>query len=194
MKQRKPSEYNSDRVRHTSECAFQRAIIQGDYSIVNGEKIKWIDIELPVDDSPSSRGKCIDLIGKDSRGVYVLCELKFRKKSDNGGPEEAANQIKGYYEEIKKNADELNKIELGHTHATAKIDWEKVASNETRLMVVANKFYWETWCERKKTVLSDRSIEYYSVNIERYTFERQKGAKVYYKPQMESQGFKWKKI
>lgn len=76
MTQRNPRNYAMC-IHGISECAFQRAIILGEYSIVDKEdKITWIDIELPVDDSTSSRGKCIDLIGKDSQGHYVLCELK----------------------------------------------------------------------------------------------------------------------
>ena len=83
IKHREPREFKTT-IRHTAECAFQRAIIQGKKSIVKEEVINWIDIELPVDGSNSPRGKCIDLIGKDSHGNYVLCELKFRKTGDNG--------------------------------------------------------------------------------------------------------------
>ena len=193
MKQRKAKAYNYDHVRHTSECAFQRAIIQGKYSKVKGEEIKWIDIELPVDDSSSPRGECIDLIGKDSNGNYVLCELKFRKKGDNGSPNEATDQLKCYYEYIKRNAAELNKIKLGHTNASEKIDWEKVATSKTRLMVVANDFYWETWLKRskKKEKLTDPKTEYYSVNIDRYEFEKQKGEKPYFTPKMPEEGLIW---
>lgn len=194
MKQRKPEVYRFKDIAHTAECAFQRAIIQGKYSIVKNEKIVWIDIELPVDDSSHARGKCVDLIGKDSRGNYVLCELKFRKKSDNGNPIEATEQLKGYYEEIKKNAIELNRIGLGHTNATEKINWEKVASGKTRLMVVANDFYWGTWLERskKKVKLTDSRTEYYSIEIDRNEFEKQKGDNNYYTPKMPQNGLTWK--
>ena len=193
MKQRKPKKYNADHVAHTAECAFQRAIIQGKYSIVRKETITWIDIELPVDDSVSSRGQCVDLIGMDSKRNYVLCELKIRKKSDNGNPIEATEQLKGYYENIKKNATELNRIELGHTNATQKIDWEKVASSNTRLMVVANSFYWDTWLvrSRNKVKLIDNKTEYYSVNIDRYEFEKQMGDNKYYPPKMPKEGLEW---
>lgn len=193
MKQRKPQAFNADHVAHTAECAFQRAIIQGKSSVVKGEKIKWIDIELPVNDSASSRGQCVDLIGMDTNGNYVLCELKFRKKSDNGNPIEATEQLKGYYEEIKKNATELNRIGLRHINATKIIDWEKVASPKTRLMVVANRFYWDTWLERSKNkvTLTDKKTEYYSVNIDRNVFERQKGKNKYYTPEMPKEGLIW---
>lgn len=193
MKQRKPQAFNADHVAHTAECAFQRAIIQGKSSVVKGEEIKWIDIELPVNDSASSRGQCVDLIGMDRNGNYVLCELKFRKKSDNGNPIEATEQLKGYYEEIKKNATELNRIGLRHINATKNIDWEKVASPKTRLMVVANRFYWDTWLERSKNkvTLTDKKTEYYSVNIDRNVFEIQKGKNKYYTPKMPKEGLTW---
>lgn len=196
MKQRKPQAFNADHVAHTAECAFQRAIIQGKSSVVKGEKIKWIDIELPVNDSASSRGQCVDLIGMDTNGNYVLCELKFRKKSDNGNPIEATEQLKGYYEEIQKNKTELNRIRLGHTNATEKIDWEKVASSNTRLMVVANCFYWDTWLKRSKNkvTLTDKKTEYYSVNIDRNVFEKQRGGNKYYTPEMPKEGLKWNEI
>lgn len=193
MKQRKPKDYNANHVAHTAECAFQRAIIQGKYSIVKKEKIEWIDIELPVDDSASSRGQCVDLIGIDSNENYVLCELKFRKKGDNGNPIEATEQLKCYYKNIKKNAEELNKIKLGHTNATRRIDWVKVAMDNTRLMVVANGFYWDTWLvrSRNKVKLTDNKTEYYSVDIDRYIFEKQKGDKKYYTPKMPIEGLHW---
>lgn len=196
MKQRKPQAFNTDHVAHTAECAFQRAIIQRKYSVVKREKIKWIDIELPVNDSASSRGQCVDLIGKDTNGNYVLCELKFRKKSDNGNPIEATEQLKGYYEEIQKNKTELNRIGLGHINATETIDWVKVASSNTRLMVVANCFYWDTWLKRSKNkvTLTDGKTEYYSVNIDRNVFEKQKGENKYYTPKMPEEGLKWNEI
>ena len=166
MKTRKPGAY-STKIAHAAECAFQRAIIQGGTSTVKGEKITWIDIELPVYGN-KSRGKCIDLIGKDSKGNYVLCELKFRKKSDNGGPNEATD---------------LKSRDLQHTNAKEKIDWERVAGENTRLFVVANEFYWNTWLKKQEKPF-DKDVEYYSVNIDRYEFEKQKDKKTAYTPQM----------
>ena len=191
IKHREPGEFKTT-IRHTAECAFQRAIILGKKSTVKGETINWIDIELPVDGSNSSRGKCIDLIGKDSHGNYVLCELKFRKKGDNGKPSEAVKQLKEYYQYIKDNAAELSG--LRHTNATEAIDWIKIASSTTRLMVVANTFYWETWLirSRNKEDLKDfDDIEFYEVKIDRREFENQKGNKDQYTPQMPKEGIKW---
>ena len=192
MKTRKPGAY-STKIAHAAECAFQRAIIQGGTSTVKGEKITWIDIELPVY-GDKSRGKCIDLIGKDSKGNYVLCELKFRKKRDSGGPKEATEQLKEYYSYIQKNADDLNSMNLMHENAKEKkIDWKKVAAQTTRLFVVANSFYWDTWLilSKKKEKLDDKDVEYYSVNIDRYVFEKQKGKNTTYTPQMPPEGMVW---
>ena len=192
MKTRKPKAFTTE-IKHTAECALQRAIIQGETSLIKGEGIKWIDIELPVY-GDKSRGKCIDLIGKDSKGNYVLCELKFRKKRDSGGPKEATDQLKEYYSYIQKNADDLNSMNLGHKNAKEKkIDWKKVAAHTTRLFVVANSFYWDTWLilSKKKEKLVDTDVEYYSVNIDRYVFEQQKGNSTTYIPKMPKEGMIW---
>ena len=190
MKTRKAGAY-STKIAHAAECAFQRAIIQGGTSTVKGEKITWIDIELPVYGN-KSRGKCIDLIGKDSKGNYVLCELKFRKKSDNGGPNEATEQLKEYYSYIK-NAEDLKSRDLQHTNAKEKIDWERVAGENTRLFVVANEFYWNTWLKpsKKQEKPFDKDVEYYSVNIDRYVFEQQKVNSTTYTPKMPKEGMIW---
>ena len=84
-------------ISHVSECAFERAIILGKYSILDGKRVDWLDIEIPVAQSGKPRDRCLDLIGKDEDGRYVLCELKFRRRSeDNGNPREAANQLNGW--------------------------------------------------------------------------------------------------
>ena len=35
-------------ITHVSECAFERAIILGKYSILDGKRVDWLDIEIPV--------------------------------------------------------------------------------------------------------------------------------------------------
>ena len=187
---RKPGPFSTE-IRHVSECAFQRAIILGKYSIVNGKRINWIDIELPVDKAESARGKCIDLIGKDSDGNYVICELKFRRKyRDNGGPIEATKQLKEYFELINSNIDYLKGLQ--HDNATESINWDDVAKGKTRLFVVANKDYFESWCVRKHTDLpDDDGVEYYAVNVNQNEFSDQKGTLLKYMPIMPDEGFEW---
>lgn len=189
VKNRNPGNFSTE-IHHTAECAFQRAIILGKTSFVNGEIIKWIDIELPVD-GIKARGKCIDLIGIDSKGNYVICELKFRRNyHDNGGPIEAAEQLIEYYKYIKTNKDQL--IGLQHKNATEPIDWYSIASNKTRLFVVANKDYFNSWYVRKKSTLN-KDVEYYSVNIEQDVFQQQKGFNPKYTPWL-SCDIEWKKL
>lgn len=172
-------------IQNTSECAFQRAIIEGQYSLLNGEKIEWLDIEIPVDYSGNARGKSLDLIGMDSKGNYVLVELKFRKGSrDNGNPEEAAFQLKEYLQYIKQNYSHLH----GHSENGKPIDWEKVANGKTRLVVSANKRYWESWFgPRRKGVKYDiTGVECYSVDVEQDEFINQRGEMDTYSPKFPS--------
>ena len=35
-------------ISHVSECAFDRAIILGKYSILDEKRVDWLDIEIPV--------------------------------------------------------------------------------------------------------------------------------------------------
>jgi hypothetical protein len=74
-----------------------------------------------------------------------------------------------------------------------KIDWKKVATHTTRLFVVANSFYWDTWLilSKKKEKLDDKDFEYYSVCIDRYVFEQQKGNSTTYTPKMPKEGMIW---
>jgi hypothetical protein len=102
------------------------------------------------------------------------------------------NQLRGYYQYIKDNAADLSN--LRHTNATEGINWEEVASSKTRLMVVANSFYWDTWLirSRNKESLKDfDDIEFYSVKIDRREFEKQKGNKDNYTPKMPKEGMEW---
>ena len=189
-----PKEF-SEQIKHTAECAFQRAIILGKQSKLNGQTIKWLDIELPVDLSGHSRGRCIDLIGIDNEENYVLCELKFRKKSsDNGNPEEAANQLEEYYRLIKDNYRAYGES-YHHTNGLP-IDWKKVANGQIRLVIAANKRYWESWYgpRRKGQTYDTKGLECYSVDIEEDTFTKQKPKDKTYTPQMPDKGKEWIRI
>jgi RecB family endonuclease NucS len=191
MTSRNPGEYSTE-IQNVSECAFQRAIILGKESKVNDETIRWIDIELPVA-GKKARGKCLDLIGIDSDGHYVICELKFRRNhGDNGGPEEAAKQLCDYYECIKDNVETLKG--LRHTNSNGEICWEKVAENDTRKFVVANKEYYASWCERKKTPLKNLCVEFYSVDVDSNEFDKQKNNNKSYTPEMPSNVKSWSKV
>ena len=179
-------------ITHVSECAFERAIILGKYSILDGKRVDWLDIEIPVAQSGNSRDRCLDLIGKDEDGRYVLCELKFRRgSSDNGNPVKAANQIMGYLESIRKNYTTLRQ----HTNALGDIDWEVVANGDTRLVIAANHRYWDSWYgpRRPKGKFIPSGVECYSVNVEQDIFDRQKGSGLKYTPNMPTEAKIWER-
>lgn len=148
-------------IKSTSETAFQRALWLCKTSIIEGEAISWIDIELPVDISGNARGKCIDLIGKDESGNFVICELKFGEPG-NGNPHDAQRQLAEYFEQITKNSDFLGQ----HINARERgnINWHDVASNTTRFILAANEAYWQYWLnQRNLTLPSD--VECYELPI-----------------------------
>ena len=182
-------------VKHTAECAFQRAIILGEQSALNGQIVTWLDIELPVDISGHARGRCVDLIGIDSDGNYVLCELKFRKKyRANGNPEEAAKQLSEYMKLIK---DKYEYFGDSNHHKNGKpINWEKLANGNTRLVIAANSGYWKSYFgpRRKGEDYNTMGMECYSVDIKDDTFVNQKLNKKTYTPIMPKEGLKWNKI
>lgn len=176
----------------TGERAFQRGIILGKQSVLNGQDVTWLDIELPVDISGQVRGHCMDLIGIDSDGNYVLCELKFGNSKDS--PEDAAKQLCEYMKLIKANYKFLGD---SYHHDNGKpINWEKVANCHTRLVIAANNGYWERYLEprRKGIVCDTMGMECYSVDIKDDTFVNQKLNKETYTPIMPEEGLKWNKI
>jgi len=76
-----PGDVNLDKITSEGETGYQRAIFNGRTSILDdGRDIRWLDLELPVEFSGSSRRKCLDLVGLCEGEVPVLCELKY----DNG--------------------------------------------------------------------------------------------------------------
>jgi hypothetical protein len=87
-----PGKPNLDRIRSTAETAFQRAIFNGAYSILqfhdHEKTIHWLDLELPVTLSANPRRKCVDLIGKVDHQP-TLCELKFMNRSASDEPKYA---------------------------------------------------------------------------------------------------------
>ena len=76
-----PGKYNPlVNVRNKYETALEKAILNIGYSVLGDEKILWLDGELPLESK--RRGyKRLDLLGIDSKGRYVLCELKFSGES-----------------------------------------------------------------------------------------------------------------
>ena len=54
MSNHNPKEF-ATKISDVSECAFERAIIRGEYSILDGKRVDWLDIEIPVAQSGKPR-------------------------------------------------------------------------------------------------------------------------------------------
>lgn len=186
MKKENTPKWYSTVIRDTGELALQRAIVLSSHSYLNSKRVDWLDIEIPVDYSGKSRGKSIDLIGIDEDNIYVICELKFGK-NHNDAPEEAATKLGEYYNHIKQNSDKI----YGHRENGKPIDWEKVGSDSTRLIVAADTCYWDYWIKRKGREFVISEVEYYTIPVDDHEFVKQKGDKGGYTPQMPMGGEDW---
>ena len=185
-----PDEF-STRIKDICEKAFQRAIFISKTSDVGSAAITWLDMELPVNESGSARDNCLDLLGVDATGRYVLCELKFARKSKgHGSPSDANKQIRDYYRFLTEHIGTI-KNEL-HTNARAKsIDEEAFKSQMPRLIVAANEKYWHVW---RKEAFIDNGVEHYSIKIDPNEFLRQKGEAKEYDPKPPMSGLKWTRL
>lgn len=211
-----PGPIDLSHIRDTSEKALQRALllqtIEGQNSVFNEEKIEWLDIELPVIITPCSRRPSIDLIGRDSQGTLVLCEVKFNNGNDS--PHKAEMEILGYLAEIFLHHEELDKNNIHHpnmTHST--FNWGELINTKPRVFIIANCGYWENWqrmfdkewkknTDKSKALangmrIKDNSIECYSIDIDKNYFKNQfdiksKTKEESYKPVLNV--FEWTKI
>lgn len=178
-------------IKDTGEKAFQRAIVNGGISILSADKmdwVEWIDFEVPVGDSSKPRDNCVDLLGKDASGRYVLCELKFSGKSaGNGSPKEAADQLLGYAKQLADNADN---IRLHENVAQDAFNAKEYKKQKPRLIIAADLTYWIKRRDEQK----DARVENYAVLIKTDVFEKQKGEEIQYKPEMPQSGFMWLKF
>lgn len=179
-----------EEIKDTGEKAFQRAIMNGGISYLSTDKkdrVRWIDFEVPVGDSDTPRDNCVDLIGKDATGRYVLCELKFSGKSTgNGGPQEAADQLKNYAAQLAENVESIR----FHENAKEAFNPMRYVAHPPRLMVAADLVYWGKRIKEPR----DQSLENYLVVIGGDEFVKQKGENVQYKPEMPPSGFMWRRL
>lgn len=134
------------------ETAYQRAIIQAGMSSLSGNKVTWLDIELPVVFRASSRRMSLDLIGESESKQLVLCELKYDKKQINprstgkpntDSPLHAMLELLYYHALIAENAEQLQKSEIWHENKKGKWDWR--ACKDATLGIAANQTYWDRW-------------------------------------------------
>ncbi len=176
-----------EEIKDTGEKAFQRAILNGGRSYLSKDMkdwVQWIDFEVPVGDSNKPRDNCVDLIGKDATGRYVLCELKFSGKSTGSGrPKEAADQLKNYAAQMAENVKAIR----FHENAREAFNSTHYIAHTPRLIVAADLIYWAKHIKEPR----DKSVENYLVVIKSEEFTKQKGRSIQYKPEMPSSGFVW---
>ncbi len=173
--------YYSTSIKSTTETAFQRAIILKECSVIDGETIEWLDIELPVDGHRKARGHCLDLIGHSDSG-YVICELKFGENSATDDPNYAAAEIERYQNDIQSNYDDLDEGDNLHHKNGKHFCWKDVART-ARLIIAANEQYWEYWFKQRGAKLSE-DIKCYSLNVKTNWFKEQKGGCGTYTPSL----------
>ncbi len=194
-------------IKSTGEKAFQRAIFNNKYSLLdfkrnNGyEKVDWLDLELPVTLNKNPRRRSIDLIGSID-GVPVLCELKYKEKSHSDNPIYAMVELLIYRYFISCNYEKLDKYDVHHHLIFDDFKWGWIAKNPfPQLLVVANRSYWDYWFNRipkndlwelvkKISLVLDSSIHFFETEDEDYI--KQKGLDEKYKPSVNSNV--WKKI
>lgn len=183
-------------IRDVDEKALQRAILSLGYSKIGNTTINWLDIELPVVKEITSRRRpSIDLIG-EYNGGFVLCELKFKNKSNSDSPEDAVKELEGYCEQIVQNYDFLDTLDLHHEDCQM-FSWTEIKDSITdgRVMkiIAANHEYWKHWLSsgRGGTMRSDiKSIKEQgyilcSIDVNSDCFEVQKGSLESYLPSIE---------
>ena len=108
----KPGKPNFDKIKADTEVAFQRAIYNGTNTHLQNESeseiVKWIDIEIPVVLSKNRRRPCVDIIGSNNDKL-VLCELKFKKKSNpRDTPYYAVFELLIYYYFVRSYYEDLD--------------------------------------------------------------------------------------
>lgn len=181
-------------IKDTKEKAFQRAICNGlESQLGNGDSIRWIDFELPVGNNRQSRDNCIDLIGEDSSGNYVLCELKFSGKTGvgHGTPYDAGEQVKKYADSLINNAEFFGY----HKNVKEDFDVERFRARPPRLIVAADERYWGIHKQKQKSgIRLFLNVEYFSVPITFDEFVAQKGENETYCPWLPDIAYCWKRI
>lgn len=173
-----PTNYSKE-IKSTTETAFQRAIIIGEKSIIDGKEVTWLDIELPVDTHSKARRKCIDLIGRCD-DEYIVCELKFGRDSATDAPYEAKAEVEVYMQSIKYNHKELDKENNIH-HTNGKHFYWRDVAEKGRPIIAANDAYWSYWREHRNVPVP-ADIPCYSLNVDTQYFKHLKKEKEKYTP------------
>lgn len=210
-------------IKDCNEKALQRAMlkqtIDGTSTILEDEtEIEWLDYELPVEFSGNPRNRCVDLIGRDNKGRFVLCELKFGCNGDDS-PFDAEKEALVYLGEICFHWKEMDNHNLHRPYIYIKkrserfnlpnFSWSDFVNSAPRVIIMADKNYWEYWIDRaerqrkgegkgksdnKQILIKDPQIECYSIDIEPDFFEKQleKSNEGKYTPELSKN--EWKKV
>lgn len=176
----------ADAITDHNEKAFQRAIFRTRETILSkNDIITWIDFELPIDYTKKQSDR-LDLIGRDNKGAYVLCEVKFKGVSfkgnpnrGNGMPADACKQIINYFSTFRKQY----KFFKFHNTTDPKekcLLEDSFNPQKVRLMVIANDAYWKD-CKNSNSPSSkmkiNDAVECYSINIKEDEFFKKQHCK-----------------
>lgn len=191
----------------TGETAYQRAILKSKKTFLDlknnndFETVEWMDGELPIVLNKNPRRAAIDLIGSLD-GTPTICELKFTNSKSLDSPYYAVIELLTYYCFIQFNADFLDKYNVYHKNLNH-LKWDVITKNSfTRLIVCANKLYWDKWLKKiDKTTLQNQVCQWgvhLDTNIslfqsEDFDFKFQKGNKEKYTPSIPEKSI-WKII
>ena len=210
-------------IKDCNEKALQRAMLKQTIdgtltTLEDGTEIEWLDYELPVEFSSNPRKRCVDLIGRDKNGRYVLCELKFGCNCKDS-PFDAEKEALVYLGEICFHWKEMDNQKLHRPYIYIKdpskkcklpdFSWKEFVNSAPRVIIMADKNYWENWIERarrqtsgkgrgksdkKRISIKDPQIECYSIDIDLDFFEKQlkKSREGQYTPELSTN--KWKKV
>ena len=174
------------------ETAFQRAIFAEELSNIQGGAVRWIDAELPVGGSVHPRDCCIDLLGIDEKGQYVICELKFgSKRGTKNSLNYACKQLVEYVDVLRSNVDRFRLH--AETARERDIDVDKLLSPSVRLIVALNERLYNAWKEKQRLEIP-QGVECYAIPVNVNEFLLQKGSRSEYVPKPPRGGFVWNRI
>ncbi len=188
----------STKIKSVRETAFQRAIFAEEQSNIQGGSVHWIDAELPVGKSVRPRDCCIDLLGIDEKGQYVICELKFgSKRTTKNSLDYACKQLIAYVDALRSN---IACFRLHDKTARARdIDVDKLLAPSVRLIVALNEQLYNKWQlynkrKGKQRLKIRQRVECYTITVDVDEFLRQKGSRSEYIPKPPEGGFVWNRI
>ncbi len=192
----------------TGENAYHRAFLKKKYAKLELKNVPtitlhWLDIEVPVVLSESSRKPCLDMIGKINGSSFVIAELKVKRGTS---PFDAIRELLFYAIHAKENNKNGKKLE-SHKNIISKNGtkspilsyWENY-SDAKYLIVAAPNDYWDIWLDHKDKleeiagwIKSKWQYELRFVRFELEEFEKQTSKGKAYEPEYHKDVV-WKEI